>query len=106
MFHPSHPLVKTARFVFGGVATCGLAVCLASRPAAADDQPNVLSKAYSACESKSSGDACVVRVLDFGINGICAADSAGDRKLFCTPTELPRLEPLSGSKRAGFPKSP
>ncbi|MDP8999947.1 MAG: hypothetical protein M3O46_07540 [Myxococcota bacterium] len=106
MFHPSYALVRTAQFVFGGVATCGLALCLVSRPAAAEGQPNILFEAYSACESKRSGEACVVRVLDFGIKGICAPDSVADRKLFCTPTDLPPLWPSSGSKPAGYPKSP
>jgi len=70
-----------------------LAITAIASAAGADDHPPgpppaPPPQAYSACESKSGGDACVVHLFDKDIDGTCRPDRDGG-KLFCMPNHMP-----------------
>lgn len=56
--------------------------------ASADGPPPLPAEAYTACESKSSGDACSVQIRDRTIEGTCTAHPS-DQRLFCRPSGPP-----------------
>lgn len=56
--------------------------------ASADGPPSPPAEAYTACESKSSGDACTVQFRDRTIEGTCTAHPS-DQRLVCRPNGPP-----------------
>ena len=68
-------------------------VCLVGlTDAAADGPPPLPPEAYSACDGKSSGDACVADMHGSKIDGVCAPDFEGT-KIFCRPNHPPPHPP-------------
>ena len=74
--------------LFAAAAALPALGALGSRVASADGPPPLPPEAYSACDGKSSGDACVADVHGTKIDGVCAPDFEGT-KIFCRPNHPP-----------------
>jgi hypothetical protein len=83
------------RRLFAGAGACALVLPFALHPADADGPPPPPPEAYTACESKAAGDACVAVMHGMEIQGTCAQDPAGSAKLFCRPSSPPPCPPPS-----------
>ena len=73
-------------------AACVVPLLAGPRHAAADGRPPLPPEAYAACESKASGDACVVDIHGTQLDGTCAPDMEGAR-LFCRLAHPPGPPP-------------
>jgi hypothetical protein len=79
-----------------------LAFPSAEGEARADGPPPLPPEAYAACDSKSEGDGCSVKIFDREITGTCAKETEG--RLFCRPDHMPG--PPHGSPRRGRNSGP
>lgn len=87
--------VQAKKVAYGCVGTLvgGLALASVARTAQADgDRPPLPPEAYTACESKAAGDACVAHVHGADLDGTCVVDHGGSR-LFCRPSQPPPPPP-------------
>lgn len=68
----------------------GTAVFAVTAAAFADPPapPPLPAEAYSACASKSAGDACTIQLRDRTLEGSCAA-AANEQRLHCRPNGPP-----------------
>jgi hypothetical protein len=82
-----------ARHVVLAALATSATVALAGAAARADGPPPLPPEAYSACASKSAGDACVVQLRDRTLAGMCAADRT-DGRLFCRLESPPEPPPM------------
>ena len=73
------------------------------RDASADGPPPLPPEAYSACESKRAGDACVARIHDRELQGVCSAHPS-DGRLFCRPEGPPTPPPQAFAAGANLEK--
>jgi hypothetical protein len=73
-----------------------LGLALLAGHARAETPPDLPPEAYSACESKSQGDACTVQFRNEAHNGTCAPAPSGDGRLFCRLERPPQPHEFDG----------
>ena len=86
--------MKTRALAVWTAFAVAASVALAAAPPAAraDGRPPLPPEAYAACDSKTDGSACSVKIFEREISGTCVKDQDGSR-LFCRPNELPPPPP-------------
>jgi hypothetical protein len=92
---------REARHVLLAALAAGAAFALAGADARAEGPPPLPPEAYSACASKSEGDACVVQLRGETLAGTCTPHPA-DGRLFCrlqSPPGPPPTDDLDGGWR-------